>query len=519
MGTREAMRAAAQTVAETAVEGAAGMGLGEAAASQDGLSGGIGTAGSARFFPWRFLGMGLLIAWLCCTHITAVFPGSGFDLEPRHTFDYAMRIGDVGMLLLLGVAAPRLGRLSRHRVLAAVLVGLTGLGTLAGGLALIPEAAPTAPLAVVGAVTALGGAVLFCLWAEIYSQMGMTRTIMYGAFSCLVAGGAAFLVCTMRPPYAILATAVLPGLSLGCAWLSLRALPGEPVRRPSTRYAVPWKLVAIMAVAGLLSGSSGLVLGGVEGVGAMFRVLATVLAAVVILAVMFVRRDRMDVRFLAKVALPLAVIALALLPFAHSAIAYLVAFLLKFAYVWFTFFVLLVLAGICYRYEVPSLRVFAIARASSEAAILFGIVLRRGLRRGGHRARGGLRARVGEREVRQRRLGRGRGGARDEPARGRPARAVHGPLRPRGRRRRAHGPGSRDHGPCRPGPHPPRDRTRAVLLREHREDPRPPPPREAGHVIEGRGHRPGRRAGGVGEARSGQQSEPSVAWEQPRVLL
>ena len=108
------------------------------------------------------------------------------------------------------------------------------------------------------------------------------------------------------------------------------------------------------------------------------------LAAVVILAVMFVRRDRMDVRFLAKVALPLAVIALALLPFAHSAIAYLVAFLLKFAYVWFTFFVLLVLAGICYRYEVPSLRVFAVARASSEAAILLGIVLRRGFQGNGY---------------------------------------------------------------------------------------------------------------------------------------
>lgn len=383
MGTREAMRAAAQTVAETAVEGAAGMGpgsAGEAAALQDGPRAADGAAASARFFPWRFLGMGLLIAWLCCTHITAVFPGSGFDLEPRHTFDYAMRVGDVGMLLLLGLAAPRLGRLSRHRALCAVAVGLTCLGTLAGGLALIPGSAPAAALAAVGVATSLGGAVLFCLWAEIYSQMGMTRTIMYGAFSCLVAGGAAFLVCTMRPPYAIMATAVLPGLSLGCAWLSLRALPGEPVRRPSTRYAVPWKLVDIMAVAGLLSGSSGLVLGGVEGVGALFRVLA----AVVILAVMFVRRDRMDVRFLAKVALPLAVIALALLPFAHSAIAYLVAFLLKFAYVWFAFFVLLVLAGICYRYEVPSLRVFAIARASSEAAILLGIVLRRGFQGNGY---------------------------------------------------------------------------------------------------------------------------------------
>lgn len=329
----------------------------------------------ARFFPWRFLGMGLLIAWLCCTHITAIFPGPGIDLEPRHAFDYAMRVGDVGMLLLLGLAAPRVGRLSCHGGLCAGLVGLTCAGTLAGGVALIPGSAPVPLLSAVGVVTALGGAALFCLWAEIYSQMGMTRTIMYGALSCLVAGGAAFLVCTMKAPYAILATAALPVLSLGCAWLSLRALPGEPAGQPRARYAVPWKLVAIMAVAGLLSGTSGLV--QVEGVGAMFRVLATMLAGAVILGVMFARRDRMDVRFLAKVALPLAVLALALVPSAHGALAYLVAFLVKFTYVWFTFFVLLVLAGICYRFEVPSLRVFAIARASSEAAILVGVIFRR----------------------------------------------------------------------------------------------------------------------------------------------
>ena len=148
MGTREAMRAAAQTVAETAVEGAAGMGpgsAGEAAALQDGPRAADGAAASARFFPWRFLGMGLLIAWLCCTHITAVFPGSGFDLEPRHTFDYAMRVGDVGMLLLLGLAAPRLGRLSRHRALCAVAVGLTCLGTLAGGSFRVRRPRPPSP--------------------------------------------------------------------------------------------------------------------------------------------------------------------------------------------------------------------------------------------------------------------------------------------------------------------------------------------------------------------------------------
>lgn len=52
MGTREAMRAAAQTVAETAVEGAAGMGpgsAGEAAALQDGPRAADGAAASAMW--------------------------------------------------------------------------------------------------------------------------------------------------------------------------------------------------------------------------------------------------------------------------------------------------------------------------------------------------------------------------------------------------------------------------------------------------------------------------------------
>lgn len=345
---------------------------------------GVAEAAGQTFFPLRFLGMGLLIAWLCCTHITEVFPGAQFAVEPRHTFDYAMRIGDVGMLLLLGATAPLVGKLSRRFVLCAVLVALSCAGTVVGGLLLIPSAYPAPVLVAAGVPTALGGAVLFCLWAEVYAQMGVTRVIMYGALSCLAAGLVAFLVCTMRPPYAIIATATLPALSLGCAWLSLRTLPGEPARMQSVRYPVPWKLVAIMGVAGFLSGVSALVMGDVGGLGAMFRVLATVLAGAVILIMMFLRRDRMDVRFLAKVALPLAVVALALIPFAYGFLGYVVAFLLKFAYVWFTFFVLLVLAGVCYRFEVPSLRVFAVARASSEAAILLGIVLRRTIHAGAY---------------------------------------------------------------------------------------------------------------------------------------
>jgi len=174
----------------------------------------------------------------------------------------------------------------------------------------------------------------------------------------------------------VAATSLLPLLSLWCALASAQLAPREPQRASGTRYPVPGKLILIMAIAGFLSGVSALAMENVEGVGAMFRVLATALAGVVILAMAIVRRDRMDVRFLARVSLPLAILALLLIPLGGVGLGYAAAFLLKLAYVWFTFFVLILLASICYRFEVPTLRIFALARASSEFGILAGVALR-----------------------------------------------------------------------------------------------------------------------------------------------
>ena len=48
-------------------------------------------ASPARFFPLRFLGMGLFIAWLSCTHISLIFPGPGCDLDARTCLLYTSR--------------------------------------------------------------------------------------------------------------------------------------------------------------------------------------------------------------------------------------------------------------------------------------------------------------------------------------------------------------------------------------------------------------------------------------------
>lgn len=334
---------------------------------------------SALLYPLRFLGMGLFIAWLCCTHIPHVFPGPDLDLGLRNAFDTGMRFGDIGMFVALALFASRIGRLSNRRALCVALVAATTVGTAVVGLVLIPMSAPEGVVIVASVATAWGGAVLFCLWAEAYSQMGATRTLMYGAFSCIAAAVASFVVYTMSAPFAVIATSLLPLASLGCAMLSFRILPSEPARLHNVHYPLPWKLIAIMAVAGFISGLAGSLLTNPDGTGSVHRVAATGLAGVAIILAAFTLKNRVDVRFLAKAALPLAIVAIALIPFAAGTWSYAVSFLLKLAYVWFTFFVLLMLANISFRFEVPSLRLFAIARASSEGALFAGVVLRRAL--------------------------------------------------------------------------------------------------------------------------------------------
>ena len=84
---------------------------------------------SALMYPLRFLGMGLLIAWLCCTHVASIFPGDVFDPALRSAFDTGMRIGDIGTFLAFVLFAPRIGRLSRHKAFSWAAVALTTAGT------------------------------------------------------------------------------------------------------------------------------------------------------------------------------------------------------------------------------------------------------------------------------------------------------------------------------------------------------------------------------------------------------
>ncbi|WP_296013213.1 helix-turn-helix transcriptional regulator [uncultured Adlercreutzia sp.] len=332
---------------------------------------------SSRVFPLRFFGMGLFVAWLCCTHISLVFPGPGCDLAARSAFDMGLRAGDIGTFIVLAIAARRIGVLSAHPSACFALVTLCSVGTAVCGLWLLPAPVPYGLVFGAAVPTAIGGALLFCLWGQVYCRMGMTQAIVDGALSCIAALIVSGVVSVMRQPFAVVATALLPLASIVAVSLCLRVLPAEAPADATQRYPLPWKLLAIMVIGSFLMGTSSMFMENADYLGSAHRILATGAFGVVVLGMAYLHRDKLDARTLALVALALALASLLCVPFAAGALGNAVSFMEKFAFIFFTFFVLLVIVGIVRRYSVPSLPLFAVTRACTELPLLAGLLFNR----------------------------------------------------------------------------------------------------------------------------------------------
>jgi DNA-binding CsgD family transcriptional regulator len=338
-----------------------------------------GSDSSHTLHPLRFLGMGLLIAWLCCTHIDFIYlPG---PRDVRVLAETGMRVGDIGTFIVMAIAARRIGPLSGHRIPTSVLVTITAVGTAVIGLVVAPADMGPDLLFATSVVTAIGGAVLFCLWAEVFCQMGTTSMVVYGGGSCVAAFAVYCLVSTMMQPYAVIATSLLPVFSLACLWASFKLVPREAPRTKEVSYPVPWKIVAIMGIAGVLSGLTGVVLGEAANLGAIHRIWATACAGALMLYMALWRPSMFDMRMMTQVCLAVTVVALIFVPGVAMGFGQVVSFLMKLAYVWFTVFVIAVLANLAYRFDLPSLRLFAIARVCSESGIFVGVMLREAIGR------------------------------------------------------------------------------------------------------------------------------------------
>lgn len=135
-----------------------------------------------------------------------------------------------------------------------------------------------------------------------------------------------------------------------------------------------------MAIAGAMSGLVGIILGEVANLGAVHRIWATAFAGVLLVFMALRRPAAFDMRMMTRVCLIVVIAAFVILPLSTIGLTVVVSFLMKLAYVWFTVFVIAMLANLAYRFDLPSLRLFAIARACSEGGIFVGVFGREAIR-------------------------------------------------------------------------------------------------------------------------------------------
>lgn len=326
--------------------------------------------------PLRLLGMGLWIVWLWCMHttVTQSLDGAFWADQAWTDVDLSMRVEDVGTLLLFALLHRKIGALSsRTPCVAAGILGIA-LGTTGLLLSLNNLLPNLAALRwACGIVAGFGGAVLFLLWAEVYSRLPSGRVFLFGALSLVLAGVTSFLAHELAAPLPVLCTLAAPIASYLLWWASERytrqygtsCAPGsrrEPERH-DMRYSFPWKPMLIMAFAGFAAGFCNFALFGQN---ADIRMGATFIVGTAISLCLVVPQSRVSPASLAKVALAIVTVGLVLVAFLDTRFIFIACLLIMLAYIGICVFTLSLLANLAHRYAIPSLWLFGMARASSE---------------------------------------------------------------------------------------------------------------------------------------------------------
>lgn len=325
----------------------------------------------SRLIPLAFLGLGLYRAWIEIVFVGSFAPFPSVDFSVRDVFDWAM----VATSLLSVVLARRIGPFFNKRSIFALsgvcLVGATVLMFLTCWL-------PAPPLTAMGlAASVLGGvgiALVILIWSELYGCLNPVRVALYYSGSIVAGALVLYVYRGFLLPWLFVMTALLPVLSLVCAHRGFRELPAD--ERPSlawARFKVPWKAMMFMAAYAL---GYGLMEGAMyDSFFGPHSAPGTLLMGVLVFALVLARGERFDFSLIYRVALPLIVVALFLVPAFGHVPGSVANWCMSAAYTGQSILIMLVMSSICYRYVVSAIWLFGLERAVRQVAMWLGRML------------------------------------------------------------------------------------------------------------------------------------------------
>ena len=329
------------------------------------------SAATSELLPFRYLGIGFLLAWEWCLHDVRSLYIADEPLTYWADVSSGMALASALTLIICGVLYARIGRLSARRgavwaAFACCLAGTCAMLVRANGLL------PSSLDWLVGAVLGFAYGMYILLWAEVYAGLSRNRVFLFGSLSCVLAYVLITVMRYLTAPLTIICVVVI-ALAVHVLWvLSVRHLEAQKTGEGAgqallsagpVQVKFPWKPVVVMACCGLAAGLTNFALFGQGSLGHV-RALGFVGMAV-FLAVVLGRR-RMKPMVLAAVSFAVISVFLAVLALAGTSGAGVASLLSMVGYVGISFYVLCLLANICHQLGASPVQLFGLAVGARE---------------------------------------------------------------------------------------------------------------------------------------------------------
>lgn len=324
--------------------------------------------------PLAFLGLGVYRAWIEIAFVGS-FVDFPFDASARDLFDGAMVIVSLICAALAKRIGPFFNKPGLHVASGVFLVVST---ICVFSACMHPELAGT--LAPIGALTGgVGIAFLILFWSELYGCLNPMRVASYYSLAIVAGAVVVYIYRGFAFPWLFVMTALLPLVSLLCVRSGFQSLP-KP-ERPSTvwvQLSVPWKAILLMATYAFAYGM--LETASYEGSFGPHSSPGTVVGALAVFFGVAARGKRFDFGLVYRVALPLVVAALLLLPSFNFMNAIAGSFCVSAGYTMQSIIIMLIVANLCYRYGASAIWLFGIERGIRQIFMMLG----RGVTDGAH---------------------------------------------------------------------------------------------------------------------------------------
>lgn len=307
--------------------------------------------------PLSFLGLGVYRAWI---EIVFVRPLPQFPVDRLSLHDLFDAVL-VLTLVLCVLLARKIGPFNNKKGVFVFAALSMFAATLSLFLSLYLPAYQELLTYPAICVAGVGIAVTILLFSELYGSINPYRVGIYYSASIVVGALLIYVYKGFMAPWLFAMTLLLPLVAVYGAYRAFKLIPADEL--PTAQWVttrLPYKAILVMA---LYAFAFGMLERSVNFGGfGQHSAPGTMLVGLFVCLAVYLKAERFDANLIYRLALPLAMAAMLLVPFVGVK-SYLSGFFISASYTAFSILIMLIFAGICYRYRVSAIWLFGIERS------------------------------------------------------------------------------------------------------------------------------------------------------------